>query len=122
MSKKDSVKASNDVNTNKQGADEHSTEDLEELGNTGKTFPVRPRPIVRCYDAKAQLHQSKTTNEMECPPQESDCQGKFGKLRTSSQENAISSESIDRNVNYEGWLELKKRKWKETREKRKRQR
>ncbi|CAN6479373.1 unnamed protein product [Victoria cruziana] len=33
-----------------------------------------------------------------------------------------SMESIDRNVDYHGWLEVKKRKWKETREGKKRQR
>ncbi|KAF3780559.1 DNA polymerase epsilon catalytic subunit A [Nymphaea thermarum] len=37
-------------------------------------------------------------------------------------QNGRSVESIDRNIDYHGWLEIKKRKWKETREGKKRQR
>ncbi|KAL3518505.1 hypothetical protein ACH5RR_021094 [Cinchona calisaya] len=119
LSKSNAVKASNDVISNKHGVDEQNTEDLEDFGKISKTFPVGPRPIVRCFVANNEQHLSKTSPEMDCPPQKSDCDGG---IRTSSQETVISEESIDRNVDYRGWLELKKRKWRETRQKRKRQR
>ncbi|CAI9105576.1 OLC1v1004524C1 [Oldenlandia corymbosa var. corymbosa] len=113
-SKTDGAKAINDGSTNKQGSDEHTTADLEDLGYNGKTFTGGPRPIVRCYKANGEQHQATTTSKMDCCARQSD-----------GQEDGKSSqgiESIDRNVNYEGWLELTKRKWKETLEKRKRQR
>lgn len=122
LSKNIGVKTSSDVNINRHGVDKQNTEDLEDFGKNGKTFLVGPRPIVHCYDSYTEQNLSKASSEMDCPPRQSDGDGGTYKLWTSSQENAISNENIDRNVDYDGWLELKKRKWKQTRENRKRQR
>ncbi|XP_071932173.1 DNA polymerase epsilon catalytic subunit A-like [Coffea arabica] len=122
LSKNNGLKGSSDVISNKQGVDEQNAADLEDFGKISRTFRVGPRPVVHCFDANEVQQLSKTSSELDCPPQQSIRDGGTPKLWTSPQEAAISKESIDRNVDYRGWLELKKRKWRETREKRKRQR
>lgn len=107
----------------RQTADDQNVEDMEDIRTTGKTPRGGPRPIVRYYDANNGQHSSKTNHQIEClQPESGSGGGGVCKLPKSLPENDTSKENIDRNVDYEGWLELKKRKWKQTREKRKRQR
>ena len=122
LSKNNCLKGSSDVISNKHGVDEQNAADLEDFGKISRTFRVGPRPVVHCFDANKVQQLSKTSSELECPPQQSIHDGGTPKRWTSPQEAAISKESIDRKVDYRGWLELKKRKWRERREKRKRQR
>ncbi|KAG9455053.1 hypothetical protein H6P81_007957 [Aristolochia fimbriata] len=76
-------------------SDEMDIEDFAEK----ETTSVGPRPIVCSYETNKELPSSEDYHQ-----------------------NGFSSNNIDKNVDYQGWLELKKRKWKENRERRKRRR
>ncbi|KAL5555227.1 hypothetical protein UlMin_037463 [Ulmus minor] len=75
-----------------------------------------PRPIVRCYEVNNNPNSLETGAQAEAM-QQPDHSEKEHQLQ-----NSLSSESIDRNIDYQGWLDIKKRKWKETLSKRKKQR
>ncbi|KAA8544223.1 hypothetical protein F0562_022235 [Nyssa sinensis] len=100
-------KMSNDATTTNHIIVEQHVEDLEDFRNNGRTV-VGPTPIVRCYEVNNERHPVRTSCQINSPQQQND--------------RRESTENIDRNVDYQGWLEIKKRKWKDTREKRKRQR
>ncbi|XP_071723103.1 DNA polymerase epsilon catalytic subunit A-like isoform X1 [Rutidosis leptorrhynchoides] len=90
--------------------------DLEDACNKSSLVDG-PRPIVRCYEANSRQHSVRNTS---CDSaQQSDHGQERGLPSSSPQDNHLS---IDRNVDYQGWLKLKKRKWKDMLEKRKRQR
>ncbi|KAM7276901.1 hypothetical protein ACFE04_018767 [Oxalis oulophora] len=98
--------------------DEEVVGDLEDMLN--KTSHVDgPRPIVRCFEVnKKSVRKNGCSDSV---PQ--DGKGEGDPLPSSpAHENNISTENIDRNLDYRGWLESKKRKWKDMVEKRKRQR
>lgn len=101
---------------------EEIIEDLEDFRNKSSSSVNGLRPIVRSYKVNDEQHLVKKNGQVHS------VQNKTGHsenvLQESPQlhENARSSENIDRNVDYQGWLELKKRKWKDTLERRKRQR
>lgn len=88
--------------------------DLEDFQNNNSSIKG-PRPVVRCYEVNNK-HNS-VENVAQVGPQQADNNEKEQQLQSS-----LSSESIDKNVDYQGWLELKKRKWRDTLNKRKRQR
>ncbi|CAK9156276.1 unnamed protein product [Ilex paraguariensis] len=110
-----------DANAPNHAIDEQNFEDVEDFRKKGRTSVVGPRPIIHCYGVNNEQHPVKTNCLLNLP-QQIGCGGSLSELLIHLQENAIPKENIDRNVDYQGWLELKKRKWKETREKRKRQR
>lgn len=116
----DAVRVSGDSQTNYHATDGHNVTDMEDFRNTGKTPPVRPQPIVRSYGIDSTQHQVKTSSLVGSAEQ-NDRDGSGQKPSTNPLQK-VCEESIDRTVDYQGWLELRKRKWKETREKRKRQR
>ncbi|KAI3461306.1 hypothetical protein Pfo_017969 [Paulownia fortunei] len=116
----DAVSVSDDPQANDHTTNGHNVTDMEDFRNTGKTLPVRPQPIVRSYGINNEQHQVKTSNLVESAEQ-GDRDGSGHKHSTHPLQK-VFEESIDRSVDYQGWLELRKRKWKETREKRKRQR
>ncbi|KAK9999535.1 hypothetical protein SO802_019138 [Lithocarpus litseifolius] len=91
--------------------DEEIVKDLEDFGNKSRNSVNGPRPIVRCYEVNNRQNSVKTNDQVGCLQQQTD-----------HRLPALSSENIDKNVDYRGWLELKKRKWKDTLERRKRQR
>ncbi|XP_057534123.1 DNA polymerase epsilon catalytic subunit A-like [Amaranthus tricolor] len=80
------------------GMGNHKVPDLEDFGKSGGSG-VGSRPVVHCYEANGQ-HSLQTTTSLANVP----------------------ILDIDKSEDYVGWLEQKKRKWKENREKRKRQR
>ncbi|XP_030957711.1 DNA polymerase epsilon catalytic subunit A-like isoform X3 [Quercus lobata] len=90
---------------------EEIVKDLEDFGNKSRKSVTGPRPIVRCYEVNNRQNSVKTNDQVGCLQQQTD-----------HRLPALSSENIDKNVDYRGWLELKKRKWKDTLERRKRQR
>lgn len=102
--------------------DEENVEDLEDFQNTGRTSIVGPRPIVRCYEVNKGKNSIKTIFQLNPLQQQTDQSGTVDQLISPLQQKGISVEDIDRNVDYPGWLEMKKRKWKDSREKRKRRR
>ncbi|KMT05520.1 hypothetical protein BVRB_7g176430 [Beta vulgaris subsp. vulgaris] len=91
------------------GIDIHKVPDLEDFGNSGGTG-VGSRPVVHSYEVNGR-HSLQTTALPHKSHHES--------IDTSDSSNI---EEVDKSEDYAGWLEQKKRKWKENREKRKRQR
>lgn len=84
--------------------------DIEDILSNGK---VQPKPMVHFHKAINGNSQRKNTTCMPHSPQQT---------LVSLNKNDKFVENINRDVNYQGWLEMKKRKWKHTREQRKRPR
>jgi DNA polymerase epsilon subunit 1 len=101
---------------------EKIVEDLEDFRNKSSSSINGPRPIVRTYEVNNGQHSAKTNCQVGSLQQQTDHSENVLQESLPLQENACSSEYIDRNVDYQGWLELKKRKWKDTLERRKKQR
>ncbi|KAK6144223.1 hypothetical protein DH2020_021043 [Rehmannia glutinosa] len=116
----DAERVCGDPHANDHTTDEHNVTDMEDFRNTRNTHQVKPQPIVRSYGINNEQHQVKTSNTVESSEQND--RDEIGDKHSAQPLQEVFEESIDRNVDYRGWLELRKRKWKETREKRKRQR
>ena len=97
--------------------DEADVKDLEDFQIKSSSING-PRPIVRCYDVN-EKRPAKKTGQLNSAEQQTDTGHELSSL---SQHNTSYVENIDRNVDYQGWLELKKRKWKDILDKRKKQR
>ncbi|KAI4322394.1 hypothetical protein L6164_022096 [Bauhinia variegata] len=95
--------------------------DLEDFGNKSKSSITGPRPIIRHYEANSELHSVKCNGQVDSEQHHYDNSSKRQPV-AQSQEIEISSEDVDRTVDYQGWLKMKKRKWKFILEKRKKQR
>ncbi|KAK1323653.1 DNA polymerase epsilon catalytic subunit A [Acorus calamus] len=98
--------------------------DLEDIPNKENASSLRPRPVVHSYETNKGSHLSKTTfpvDPMLCD-QEQTITDTNRTFKTLQNRIDTSTESIDRNVDYQGWLEAKKRKWKDNREERKKRR
>ncbi|KAL6341762.1 hypothetical protein AAG906_038006 [Vitis piasezkii] len=119
LKRDDNVKINVDSITSNHVISEENIEDLEDFRNKGRTSSAGPRPIVRCYEVNAK-QQSDAMNCLANSPQQPANHSESA--LTPMQPTDISTDNIDRNVDYQGWLEMKKRKWKDAREKRKRQR
>lgn len=117
--KDDVVGVGGNVEANDQATVGNNVADMEDFMNTGKT-PVRPKPIVRSFGINKEQDQVETsTSAKSAEPNDSNGSG----LKQATHPlHKVYEESIDKEVDYQGWLELRKRKWKENREKRKRQR
>ncbi|OMP07850.1 hypothetical protein COLO4_06999 [Corchorus olitorius] len=87
--------------------------DLEDFQKKSRNSEKGPMPIVRCYEVNNNKHPVKAAVEANSVQQQ---------LSSPLQPNVLPTENIDKNVDYQGWLELKKRKWKDNLERRKRQR
>ncbi|KAJ9554747.1 hypothetical protein OSB04_009361 [Centaurea solstitialis] len=87
---------------------EQNVEDMEDFRSNRKSPNVGPTPVVRSYETN---HKEKADHDQNANP-----------LSASQQPIDIPIEHIDRHVDYQGWLDSRKRKWKQVREKRKRQR
>ncbi|XP_021832845.1 DNA polymerase epsilon catalytic subunit A-like isoform X1 [Prunus avium] len=96
--------------------DEEIVEDLEDFNRKGSSING-PRPIVRCYEVNNKKNSVETAGQIDSQQQRTN-----NKENELQEQNAVSSEAIDRNVDYHGWLQIKKRKWKDTLDKRKKQR
>ncbi|KAI7983738.1 DNA polymerase epsilon catalytic subunit A [Camellia lanceoleosa] len=120
--KKDGVvKMSIDAMTTNQITDEQNVNDLEDFKSKGRSSVNGIRPIVRCYEVNNGLHSVKASCQVNSPQKQNGGRSMCQPL-SPLQQNIINIEDIDRNVDYQGWLEIRKRKWKDTHEKRKRQR
>ncbi|KAE8646908.1 DNA polymerase epsilon catalytic subunit A isoform X1 [Cucumis sativus] len=108
-------KKNSDVSCSKHAVDEDNSEDLEDFQK--KTSSTNgPKPVVRCYDVKGKKHSLTSDIETNSEMQENFNDGGF------EPSSPVDVENIDKNVDYSGWLELKKRKWKDTLDRRKKQR
>lgn len=101
--------------TTRKFADDATVRDLEDIVNSGNSFRSGPQHVVLDTEVNKKSHslkQSFHTNGLNMSQ---------GPLIELNHEGA-SGESFDRNVDYQGWLVFKKRKWKATIEKRKKRR
>lgn len=117
--KGDGGKISDDPHTKDHSKDGHNINDMEDIMNIEKS-QTRPQPIVRSYKSSKEQRQAETSDLMDSMDQNNLDGSALKNSKNSLQK--VPEENIDRNVDYQGWLELRKRKWKETREKRKRKR
>ncbi|KAI3783594.1 hypothetical protein L1987_42678 [Smallanthus sonchifolius] len=107
----------NDANGENHVPYEHNTADLEDFGSNGKSSGVGPRPIVRSYETN-----HKTSGQGASSKKKPD-HGQGGNPPMSSlQPIDVDIEDIDKHLDYQGWLDSRKRKWKQVRERRKKQR
>lgn len=83
-----------------------NVEDLEDFRKNSKSSLFAPRPIVHSHGVNKDRDLVNASGQVDCPLND------HGK----------DANDIDKNVDYQGWLQSKKRKWKEMRENRKRQR
>ncbi|KAJ8568462.1 hypothetical protein K7X08_027995 [Anisodus acutangulus] len=107
-----------DAVASKHSKNQQNFEDLEDFKQSGKSSIFGPRPVVRCHGVNKE-HPVNTSDQVDSRQQNGQASSLFKMLP--SQEIA-AVEDVDRNVDYHGWLQQKKRKWKEIREERKRQR
>ncbi|KAH6814720.1 DNA polymerase epsilon catalytic subunit [Perilla frutescens var. frutescens] len=115
----DSVRLSENPQGNGHSTDGQNITDMEDFRNSGKTSLVGPQPTVRSYGINNEQHQVETSNLVESAEQNAI---EIGHKQSTHPLQMVSEETIDRSVDYQGWLESRKRKWRGTREKRKRQR
>lgn len=87
--------------------------DMEDF-RSGKTPPGRPQPIVHSYMIHNKQHQVET-NSLGGSTQQNDKQ--TGQNQSTHPLQKAPEETIDRVVDYQGWLESKKRKWRGIRKK-----
>ncbi|GAB2274640.1 DNA polymerase epsilon catalytic subunit A [Dionaea muscipula] len=99
------------ANGNYDQADGQMGGDMEEIGNKGKTT-LGARPIIHNYEV-VKTHNSVQAVHSTDKIDQNECR---------ASQSSFPVPEVDRKVDYNGWLQLKKRKWKDTREKRKGQR
>eukprot|EP01018_Ginkgo_biloba_P017404 Gb_06608 [translate_table: standard] len=96
--------------------------DLEDMVGNKENMPkLGPRPLVRNYGS-IKAHSEKKIKSQDphhsgLMRQDTDKVQRQRQVLSSVNQN--DHDCIDKNVDYQGWLEQKKRKWRETREKRK---
>lgn len=123
--KNDTAKKDSCVIPLNHALDKMNDVDLEDIVNKTSTSPSGPRPIVRSYEVNKEQHSAKLSSlavsNDSCNRQQLDGVA-YNQRQPLMQlrQHWDSTEHVDRNVDYQGWLEVKKRKWKETREERKR--
>ncbi|XP_026665327.2 DNA polymerase epsilon catalytic subunit A isoform X2 [Phoenix dactylifera] len=113
----------NTVNKDETMQDGTNVGDMEDLVTKRVVSEVGLRPVAHSYE----VNKENCSSKQSCP--------EAGVILNHGQQNAtlcrpllsfnqndICSEIVDRNVNYQAWLEVRKRKWKDTREERKRRR
>lgn len=101
--------------TTRKTADDASVRDLEDILNSENSFKGGPQPVVLGTEANKENHSIKQFFQVSGSNM---AQAPLIELNDKD----ASGESIDRNVDYQGWLVAKKRKWKSTLEKRKKRR
>ncbi|KAF7823259.1 DNA polymerase epsilon catalytic subunit A-like [Senna tora] len=101
--------------------DEETINDLEDFGNKTRSNISGPRPIIRHYEANNEQHSVKSCGKEDSEQQHNDHSSERQPL-AQLQQNGLSSENVDRSVDYQGWLQTKKRKWKEIIARRKKRR
>ncbi|XP_052190980.1 DNA polymerase epsilon catalytic subunit A-like isoform X2 [Diospyros lotus] len=116
-----SVKMNSDAVTIDLITDE-IVEDLEDLANRGRTSAVGHRHVIRSFEVNNEQCVVKRNGKVYPPEKQNDDAGSMCQVLSPLQQKTMNIEDIDINVDYQGWLEIRKRKWRDTREKRKSQR
>lgn len=104
-----------DANGKNHVPHEQNVVDLEDFGSKGKASTVGSRPIVRSYETNTKTSGQGSSREKRDQDKNSN------RLMSLSQPIDINDEEIDRHLDYQGWLDSRKRKWKQIRDRRKRQ-
>lgn len=99
---------------------DENVEDLEDFPKKRRNSVSGPTPIVRCFEVNNEEETVKTTDQVDSLRQQVEPNEVLD--HQPSSQNTIDTENIDRDVDYKGWLELKKRKWKDNLDRRKKQR
>ncbi|CAN4107239.1 unnamed protein product [Withania somnifera] len=107
-----------DTVASKHSNNQQNFEDLEDFRQSGKSSIFGPRPVVHRHGVNKE-HPVNSSDQGDSQ-QRNGPSSSLSKMLPSQEIAAV--EDIDRNVDYHGWLQQKKRKWKEVREERKRQR
>ncbi|KAJ0887133.1 putative DNA-directed DNA polymerase [Helianthus annuus] len=107
----------NDAIGENHDPNEQNVADMEDFGSNGKSSGVGPRPIARSYETKR-----KSSGEGDSSKKKIDSDHSGNLPASSAQAIDVDIEDIDKHLDYQGWLDSKKRKWKQVREKKKRQR
>lgn len=115
LKRNDLLKRNSDMVGTNNVMDEGIVGDFEDFQNS-KNSLNGPRPIVRCYEVNKKQNPVRTIEKVVSPQEKTDIGVKVNQV------DAVSSDSVDRNVDYQEWLEIKKRKWKNNLDERKRQR
>ncbi|KAF1884802.1 hypothetical protein Lal_00028689, partial [Lupinus albus] len=121
VSRDECLKRHDDFDSIRLVRDEEIVNDLEDFGNKTKNSTFGPRPIIRHYEANNELHPLNLNCEEGFDQQQNDNNSNNQPL-SQLQQNDISCEDVDRTVDYQGWLQIKKRKWKHILERRKKRR
>lgn len=88
----------------KHSVAQDNVDDIEDFCKENRPGVKGPKPIARSYDVNKEQ------------PEREQLESKDPKC------DDISSQNIDKNVDYQGWLEVRKRKWKGILEKKKKRR
>lgn len=115
MNKNEHLKKHNDSSGVNLVMVDETVNDMEDFGNKGRSSTLGPRPIIRHYEANNEQNSEKFNGQEDSEQQHIDSSNV-------DQQNETSCENVDRTVDYQGWLQLKKRKWKNMLGKRKKQR
>ncbi|URE33478.1 DNA polymerase [Musa troglodytarum] len=106
--------------------DETIVGDIEEILVKDGSRVLPPRPVVHSFEFNREINSRKPSSPVSGMPVDLQKQDLtlFGSNQSlvSSSNNGISSENVDKTIDYQAWLETKKRKWRDSREERKRRR
>jgi len=121
MNKNRHSKKHNDSNRVSPVMDDEILNELEDFGNKGRSSTYGPRPIIRHYEANNEQNSRKLSDQQDLEQEHSkDNSSKKNRLSPLQQDETY--ENVDRNVDYQGWLQVKKQIWKNILERRKKQR
>ncbi|XP_068311422.1 DNA polymerase epsilon catalytic subunit A-like [Pyrus communis] len=110
------LEKSSDAIDSSRVLDQEIVDDLEDF-NIKNSSINGPRPIVRCYEVNRKKNSVETTCQIDSQQQQTN-----NNENERQEQNGVPLQCIDRNMDYHGWLETKKRKWKDTLDRRKKQR
>ncbi|KAK4760568.1 hypothetical protein SAY87_005461 [Trapa incisa] len=101
---------------------ERNVEDMEDFLNKKGDSTDKPRPVVHHYERNAKHHSDWGIFQIDGQQKEANGKKIEHPDLSSMPKQAVPVVDIDRKVDYLGWLEMEKRKWREARDRRKRQR
>lgn len=112
----------NDDTTTGTFLNERNVEDMEDFLNIKGDSTDKPRPVVHHYEGNGKHHLDRGICQINSQQKETNGKEIEHPDSLSMQKEAMPMVDIDRNLDYQGWLEMKKRKWREALDRRKRQR
>ncbi|ESW04397.1 hypothetical protein PHAVU_011G091900 [Phaseolus vulgaris] len=121
MNRNEQSKKHNDSNCVPLVMDDEILNELEDFGNKSRSSTPGPRPIIRHYEANNEQNSRKLSDQQDME-QEHSKDNSSKKNVLSPLQQSETCENVDRTVDYQGWLQVKKRIWKNILERRKKQR